>query len=262
MTGQIMGAHERAILLDESDGLYQWFGEFQLGKPQGFEKLIAKANTKYRSKHSRLENDGHKTLKKGVDCLVLKAPNLTFGFEALATLDYDVRIIYPIRDPRAVVASMNKLGHIDILAKQIASMERHAGIHAEFSDELKIFGNPETPEHIWQAHIWRIKSSIFPCFTKVGLKPFVFRYESLIENKREIVRAMTKHCGLPFDGKMVRHEFIYQGEGPGKINRSRSVDDASVDKWKTQLSRQQQLEIMEIAGDLARDFAYNFEYQN
>ena len=108
LTGQIIGAHPKAMLIDEPDGLYNWFkNQDQMSGESGimFQRLVEKADKKYRPRFKRLRKKDGK-LKPEIDHLVLKAPNLTYNFVKLSRLKKDVSILYPIRDPRSVVASM------------------------------------------------------------------------------------------------------------------------------------------------------------
>ncbi len=266
LTGQILGGHDQAFLIDETDGLYKWFdsvGVNDLRGGKGLEELFIKADDKYKPKHARLVDlDGQKSLRPGIDHLVLKAPNLTYSYEKLAALNKDVRIVYPIRDPRAVVASMDRLSHIDMIGNQVKWMEKNDAICKDFADELKLFKNPETPVHIWRANVWKMKSGLYTRFENAGFDPFIFTYEKLIENKKTTCKSMVEHCGLPFDSKMLRHEHIYCGVGPGLTDRTRPVDAASIRKWETKLSSKEQTEIMGVAGNLALLFGYSQDANN
>ena len=121
LTGQIVGAHERAILVDEFDGLYPWFTAMSQHTADRDAKtafIIAKSASKYRNPVARfLTSDKSVGLADAVDTLVLKSPNLTYSYNSLAGLRIPIKVIYPVRDPRAVVASMLRNTQVDFVEK-------------------------------------------------------------------------------------------------------------------------------------------------
>ena len=113
LTGQILGAHPNAVLLDENEGLYPWF-RAKLAGGQGldrkFQAMLARVLKKYRNPWNKFGERGDKLrLLPHITTLVLKAPNLTYDYTALMNFPAPVSIVYPVRDPRSVVASMIRL---------------------------------------------------------------------------------------------------------------------------------------------------------
>ncbi|NNE57671.1 MAG: hypothetical protein HKN36_06145 [Hellea sp.] len=260
LTAHMLGCHRQAFLIDEDDGLYNWV-ETCLFSGTNDEKLtnkvFAKADGKYKKNAKRIKVfGGQRKLAPEIDHLILKAPNLSYCFDKLKKLDIDVSIVFPIRDPRAVVASMEKLNHIDMVGNQIKRLKENPSVHKIFESDLKSLEKNQAHKHIQRAIIWRMKSGLAKNFEKVGLNPIVFKYEDLIVDKAAVSERITDHIGLPFDNKIIRHEKFFRGMAPGLTERTRPVDDSSMMKWKNRLGPRQEKEVLATAGKLARDYEY------
>ncbi len=258
LTGQIIGTHPNAMLIDEPDGLYNWFKK--QGKMSGesgkmFEQLIENADKKYRPRHKRLRKRDGK-LKPEIKHLVLKAPNLTYDFTKLAQLDKDVSILYPIRDPRSVVASMSKLKQINMVANQIDWISANPKVQNLVAEDFEKLNNPDLPIHIRRAIIWKIKTGLFEQFKEKGLNPFVFKYEDFIASPEQMCRKMADHLNMDYHHNFTQHDAIYWGMGPGFTERARPIDTISVRQWKNRLSPKQAREVIETTGELAAQFGY------
>ena len=146
LLAQILGAPSNAIMLDEDDDLYNWFQSFVDGLPDSgtmWNKVLSKARHKYGESHRRIVQDPYQnfTPASNVNCLVLKAPNLTYNFDEISNLPIPVSVVYPIRDPRAVVASMMQLNHIDMIGNQLALLNRHEDLLKEFADKIALLSD-------------------------------------------------------------------------------------------------------------------------
>ncbi len=141
LTGQILGAHPEAVLVDEYDGLYPWF-HAQTSDPANAgalaQAMLEAARAKYREPAERFrEVDGRIVLSPAVGVLVLKAPNLTYDDDAFVRLGVPATIVYPVRDPRAVVASMERLSDIDFVGNQVRLMTERPRIAERYADDLR-----------------------------------------------------------------------------------------------------------------------------
>lgn len=176
LTGQILGAHENAVLIDEFEGLYPWFHSFADKQPDAEEltsEILSKSMLKYRVPDQRFRpQNGGIELAPNVDTIVLKAPNLTYSFEKIGALRCSVRIIYPVRDPRAVVSSMQRLSSINFVENQLRLMKKNPLIIAQFQDEFEILEDTRQPYWKRAAIVWKIKSGLATQFTRLGLPVF------------------------------------------------------------------------------------------
>ncbi|WP_291843652.1 sulfotransferase [Maricaulis sp.] len=265
LTGQILGAHPSTLLVDEQDGLYAWFDALESGgdaAAAATDKLVHRARTKYIRPDARVRLGEGTEMRPAPDVthLILKAPNLTYAAERIARLGRKAHIVYPVRDPRAVVASMGRLTHVDMIGNQIRWMRAATSL----ADRLEpLAGRLETDRSLSdvgrRALIWQVKSSLMDTFRAAGLNPFVFRYEDLVADLSGHCAAMARHCGLSDDIAMTEHEAVYVGHSPdGVTPRDRKVDASSLVQWQADLSDQSLAEIAREAGPLAAHFGYAF----
>ncbi|MCB1385668.1 MAG: sulfotransferase [Hyphomicrobiales bacterium] len=262
LTGQILGAHPNAFLIDEPDGLYPWFDAYVSGDGEAqrlWNKLIVAADEKYQPDHRRLRGgaDGERPFSAAVRYAVLKAPNLTYDFKALAGFDIPVTIVFPVRDPRPVVASMAVLDSIPMVEKQVRLIRARPDIHALFAGEVAMLEDPLVPKHVKRTIFWRIKSTMYRRFLEQGLPTFMFRYEDMVADKAAYCRKIAEHAGIAEHYYLTHHEEVYVGFGPGNTRRSRPVDLRSMEKWKSQLTHEQEADIIATAGSAFHEFGYD-----
>lgn len=263
LCGQILGAHPNCILLDEPDGLYPWFDKTDDGKldeGHALKKLLNRADQKYKPEFKRKSGSGMEAVfKPSVHHLVLKAPNLTYAAEQLANLDLPVSVIYPVRDPRAVVASMQGLDFIvEMDRRQVDWAQRFPKI-AKANETLLHRMESETEQHVRLALVWRLKTGLSDSFHTAGLNPMVVRYEDFVAEPETYRKSMLEHCGLSFQSSDLTHAEVFQGRGPGLTERGRPVDAVSLHKWKDRLSPAQASDIMHEAGSLGEKYKYQID---
>ncbi len=259
LLGQMLGAHPNAFLIDEPDGLYPWFDSFienESFSSNQFGELIERANLKYSDRKAKF--DQKNGVLKNISHLVLKAPNLAYYFDQIASLKTTSTIVFPVRDVRAVASSMAKLPHIDMVANQIKWLKRNLVMAERHQNDLEKLQDPNRSQHIKRAIVWRIKTGIFNDYQIKKLKPIVFRYEDLVSTPYEYCGTICHQTNLSDSSKMLQHENFYVGIGPGSTRRSRPIDTESLASWADHLSEQEQLEILEEAQSLMTELGYEF----
>jgi Sulfotransferase family len=260
LTGQIIGAHPNAILVDETDGLYPWFhaeaDERHDAEALG-QAMLASAAAKYRNPGARFRNAaGRVTVADGVTNLILKVPNLTYDYEKLSRIPIPVMVVYPVRDPRGVVASMTRLSQIDFIGNQLCLLAERPGTAALFEAELRTLANAAAPLWVRHAAIWKVKSGLMPEFQRCGLAVHQFRYEDLVREPQATCRHLLSACDLRVVGELARPEVVYRGFGPGGTDRMRPIDQAALLNWERDLDTSREADILHIAGQLAKNFGY------
>ncbi|HEV2363483.1 MAG TPA: sulfotransferase [Caulobacteraceae bacterium] len=257
LTGHILGAHPRAALLDEEDGLYDWFRAAAAGDADGgarFERLLALAARKYAEPATRFISMGeHRArLAPGVTRLILKAPNLTYDWTALADRPEPTRIVYPVRDPRAVSASMARLSHIDFIANQLELLDAHPQTASEFSAERACLADASLSPAARRAIIWRLKSGLAHKFEACGLSVFRFRYEDLVAAPDRLARRLAEFAGLTFDPSMLDLAKAYVGMDHGGTDRTRKISPRPAPRPDVRADA----EVLAHAGPLASRLGY------
>ncbi len=258
LTGQLLGAHPEAILLDEWDGLYPWFHAQAAGPAESLaQAMLHAAAAKYADPGSRVQvRDGRAALAPGITTLVLKAPNLTYDDGKLAQLPVPVAVLHPVRDPRGVVASMARLDGIDFVGNQMRLMQQRPATAAEYAAELRVIADPDQPVWVRRAVVWRVKSGRAAAFAGHGIPTCQFRYEDLTAGPEAVVADLLRTCGLPSSSAALCAHESYRGRGPGGTDRTRAVDSASLRAWDGVLDAAQQADVLRAAGPLAAEFGY------
>ncbi|MFW2351058.1 sulfotransferase family protein [Qipengyuania sp.] len=262
LVGQIVGAHPQALLLDEDEGVMRWARALLAGDPRRhllLPGLLARAAEKYRDDDPRIVRRPLRptALHPDITHLVLKAPNLTYSHAAIARLPGPVSIINPVRDVRAVVASMGRLKRTDIAANQLHLLRQDPVAAATYADEIAMLEDPGVAKHLKRALVWRIKSSAHAHFARAGLDPLVFRYEDCVADPRAFAERIAAHVGLPFTEAMVGHAEVLQGDGPGELDRERPIDRSSLGKWQQVLGPREERAILDLVGDAMEELGYD-----
>ena len=248
LTGQILGAHPDTFLIDEFDGAYPFIEAFTGRKTpseEALDHIVRTLAEKYQDHRA-----GFSQLSDLEGCaVVLKAPNVTYDYRILAPLKDRLRIVFPVRDCRAVVASILNLTSVPMIRNQTRRLKEHTELSAEFSDVVRHLENPDVPDSHKAALIWSVKTGMYRRFSDAGLAPFVFRYEDLISEAESLIRAMLMHCGLSPQHDVMNYPDILKGMGPGNTSRQSAIQTLSLNKWKDRFTQEDEAEILKIAGD-------------
>lgn len=260
LTGQIMGAHPDSFLIDESDGLYPWFDAL-IGLTGDMKALhrdvIHKAAKKYRDNRRLIsEFDQLETMN-----LILKAPNLTYRLDEIASLGYPTHIIFPVRDVRSVVASMSRLSNIPMIENQTRFLESDSVLAVRYEQELLALRDDHVAQHIKQALIWKVKTGYYKQCFRCAMNPCIFKYEDLVESPHILGANISSHCGITFSDRQTAYYNVLVGTGPGNTSRERPIDKVSMQKWANIFSLDQVNEILAVAGDTMLELGYELSEQ-
>ncbi|MCF6224852.1 MAG: sulfotransferase [Xanthomonadales bacterium] len=262
LAGQILGAHPNVLLIDEEDHLYEWLNAALVDNYEttrtAFEACCALARRKYWKPEERASVVGK--LSPKISHIVLKAPNATYSDEAIASAFPAARIVYLVRDIRGVVASMQRLSHIPMVENQLRLMQTAPHICRDFVEYIRVLSDPSTPRHKKMALIALTKMSLADRFRQAGLDVMSLKYEDLVANTEAVVSLLVKHCGLPDNPLCLSHTDVFQGLGPGKTDRNRSIDKASVTRWANDLDRQQIQDVWDITAEFLLEQGYTEQF--
>ena len=175
---------------------------------------------------------------------------------ALANTSLQLKILYPVRDVRAVVASILNLKTVPIIENQTHRITQNSEVCGLFKIDVEKLKLKETPLHIKAALIWKIKSSLYQKFQEYGHDTLVFRYEDLVIDPDVLSRRLAEHCDLAYQDTLSSHHKIMRGEGPGGTLRSRKIDTASIKRWRETLSKNMTDDILEITDELMGKLGY------
>jgi hypothetical protein len=258
LLGQVIGAQPGCLLIDEFEGLYRWFDAVASGAPDAAaatEEIIVQAGAKYAEPDTRVDGDARR-LAPQIDTLVLKAPNLTFDADRIAGLGVPVSIVYPVRDPRAVVASMQRLAHIDFVERQRGFIAARPTLAARYPAQVAVLEDVAAPRWARAAQVWAIKSDLGDTFEAEGLPVLQFNYEAFVADPAPWSEKVLAFCGLRDAAKAVAHQDVYKGLGPGGTDRQRPVDATSLAQWQRDLDPGTACAILEAAQPVAAKHGY------
>jgi hypothetical protein len=258
LTGQLLGAHSQAVLLDEDDGLYEWTssvlgGHFvpRAGSECSFMQLCRRARGKYREPETRIDEMGQ--LRPSIGWCVLKAPNLTLDADVLAARLPGAVVVYVLRDLRDVVASMMALQPDRMLENQMRYIAQADAVPTASFDFLSRIRDMRLPPHVRLGLVARLKSSMSESFHGAGMSVMEMQYEDLVTRPPPNLYKLQRHCGMPPEPSCLHLAGVYQGDGPGRTNRQRAPHSESIGRWRRDL-RDDQIADLEaiVAGWIRR----------
>lgn len=253
LLSQMIGAHPSALLVDETDDLYEeialiFHARDERARNDLIGALCQRAAMKYRTIDALSPGRG--------TVVVLQAPNLTWGHVEIANRLPDARVVYMLRDVRGVVASMQHLPQIPFVENQIKFFRRAGFIEKEFPDLWAKLMDGSVSKPVKMALVARIKMSLAQNFESAGVPVRQVRYEDLVLRPKKTLSGVLHHVGLLFDEKCLSHGEILQGHGPGGTDRTRPVDAHSVSKWRTQLDPEMEEAIWAEVGEFYETLGY------
>lgn len=208
-----------------------------------------------------------------------KLPAQAHAIEAFRTLP-GIRILWPVRDPRDVVASMLRL---EIVAGGIqAPMAAHpiAGARGQVPACLQVLGAvpadiaDEVAAFMAQAGIgpdeltlqqrtragalhWRIKQDLLALYARAGISVHVFRYEDLVARPRQELERIVAFLGLSWHDNLLAHHRLHDGVSIGKTDNTRAIDTSSVGRYEGIFGHEEIALISRIAGPYAGRYGYD-----
>ncbi|MFQ5509651.1 MAG: sulfotransferase [Leptospirillia bacterium] len=189
-----------------------------------------------------------------------------------------VKVLWALRDPRAVTASMIKLKLV-LRGQKVPWAAHPYGGMQELTTWVNTFKNvpPDlvgtmnwfaermtTPPGEWPPDLlttgaalcWRLKNELLKLYDRAGIDYRVVVYEKLVTRPEEELRSIFKYLGLDWHDDVLRHHELHEGQSVGDTDSERAIDTTSMDKWKKQLEQPQLELIRKICGPLAKDLGY------
>ena len=259
LMSQIIGAHPWALLVDETDGVYKWTDSIfnsnnGRAKDSQISELCERAMTKYRGIDKRP--------LRSATILVLQAPNLTWSHTQISRCFPDARVVYMLRDVRAVVASMLRLSRIPFVENQIRFFRQASFIERDFPEEWEALMDGGVSKAVKMALVARIKMSLAEKFEAVGIPVLRVSYEDLVLAPTTTVSGVTRHVGIPFDRRCLEHDQVLLGSGPGGTDRARPIDGLSLEGWREELMPETVDSIWAAVGEFYEKLGYRRDSAN
>jgi hypothetical protein len=197
----------------------------------------------------------------------------------LKSLRPAVRLLWCLRDPRDVVASMLKF-RIPFTKSEIVPWSVHPAAEVEIDQALRQLSEQvrqalsihlEAYELVRQksprlrtrqdavfmgALCWRIKNEMLPVYEREQLPFLLIRYEDLISDPKQEIEKVLNDLGLPWHESVLRHHELHTGLVSGETDSARPIDATNTGKWKAALSDTDLEVIREVTSGLALRMCY------
>ncbi len=168
-----------------------------------------------------------------------KTPANALYFRELFTLFPEGRFIHVLRDPRDVVASLVRMDWRD----------------ARTGAKLPITASVEGAAEGWVGHVTAARAA-----REAGAPVLDLAYEQLIADPARSIASLFSHLGVDFsDAALAHHRSFRAGAGENETSAAavaRPINDASVGRWRRDLSPADARTVERIAGTLLSECGY------
>jgi protein-tyrosine sulfotransferase len=210
----------------------------------------------------------------------LKLPRFASNLACLTRYLSELRVLWCIRDPRDVIASMVNL-HVKLNDVVSVSWLVHpGGAKYEFDHCLPVLDEQTKQElSIYQtkyrkieeklpalrsreeavfagAFCWRIKNELLKIYERENIAFEVIKYETLVKHPKEEIKKALDFLNIPWHRNVLRHHRLHKGIHMGKTDYSKPIDSNNVGKWRTLFSKEELELINELTSPLAEGMGY------
>jgi hypothetical protein len=210
----------------------------------------------------------------------LKLPRFASNLACLTRFLSELKVLWCIRDPRDVIASMVNL-HVklnDVLS--VSWLVHPGGAKYEFDhclpvldeqtrQELSVYETQyltieEKPPALRSreeavfagAFCWRIKNELLKIYEREHVDFEVVKYEMLVKHPKEEIKKALDYLNISWHRNVLKHHRLHKGIHMGKTDYSKPIDSANVGKWRTLFSKEELELINELTSPLAEGMGY------
>ena len=211
----------------------------------------------------------------------LKLPMAAHSLEFIAGYDIS-KILWCVRDPRDVVASMINLQG-DYQDRPLVFAANPYGALGEISACLEALRDQlptrlEQPlsryrelltksyfswEHrdmvLSSALCWVLKNQMPSRYDEAGIPYLVINYEKLVADPEKETRKVTNYLGLEWNDRLLKHHLLHHGISVGMTDNTRPVDSRSIGRWRNEFSPEELHLIQTICEGTANCFGYQLD---
>ena len=202
----------------------------------------------------------------------------------------DCKVLWCIRDPMDVVASMEKLrsktgnvipwsahangGWGEIVNSYWALEDKQK---QELREVMTTFSNVtgkldqltkaqgtelqiDSRDSVFLGALcWRIKNELLSLYEALDIDFYLVRYEQLVMDPQEGIASILDYLKLPWSDAVLSHHQHHSGMSIGDTSNSRAIDRASLGRGKKDLSPEEQIIVKAVCGKIAERLGYAFD---
>ncbi len=210
-----------------------------------------------------------------------KLPVASHALKFIETLP-DCRILWCVRDPRDVVASMIRLQLQYSENTKLAWAAHPNGVIREIRQAVEVLQGrlpgeladlvPRYQKNLkctpldWSqndmalagAFCWRLKQAMPALYEARDFATHIVNYEALTRHPEQELRQIMNFLDLAWDDRLLEHHTVHSGTSVGGTVNDRPVDTASIRRWPELLTAEDQDIIHTVCGQTAREYGYEF----
>lgn len=213
-----------------------------------------------------------------------KLPARAHAVAALGRELPGLKVLWCLRDPRDVLASMLKLrlgvGPLGAPPEDFLPWAVHpTGAEQEIRHALEILPAEQAlkealarlaeitalpPAERTRAQAvflgalcWRVKQALLMGYRQAGIRLWVVRYEALLAQPEAELARTLEFLGLAWHPDVLRHHELHHGLATGLTDGARPLDRHNTGRWKTLLSEREVALIDQICAPLSARLGYD-----
>jgi hypothetical protein len=210
--------------------------------------------------------------------VLFKLPTFAHAVSAIKSVP-KLKVLWCIRDPRDVVASMLNLRlQLDGASISWAAHPHGAdreiqncasALQARTKSELeKIMHRyiqigrlpPSQRSHIAKVYVgalcWRLKQELLAIYDLEKIDYKLVTYTKLIANPKHEIGEILSYLGVPWDDNVLKHDQLHHGKVVGNTDSERPIDGGNTGKWKKSLKSDDLKIIHSICSEMAKKYGY------
>ncbi len=209
-----------------------------------------------------------------------KLPRFASDLSFLTRFLSELKVLWCIRDPRDVIASMVNL-HLKLNDVVSVSWLVHPGgakyefdhclpvLDEQTKQELSIYQTKyrnieEKPPALRSreeavftgAFCWRIKNELLKIYERENISFEIVKYETLVKHPKEEIKKALDFLNIPWHRNVLKHHRLHKGIHMGKTDYSKPIDSENVGRWRTLFSKEELELINELTSPLAESMGY------
>lgn len=195
----------------------------------------------------------HQLQKKSI---CLKLPEHIFNVEYIAQHFPKTKILWIVRNPYSVIASMSALKNTrGSWIKRCGATELKRLI--PFFPEINELDLTDLDEISLGAMVWKYKNQALDIYRQKGLQVFDFKYEDLVENPQSMMSDILNFLELPWSDCVLQHHKFHQQSKtyPGNTKGDKALDTSRTHS-QPKLTASERNVIMSTAKELITYYQY------